>query len=73
MDIDEGYLGEVSAEDLSEAVTMAAKDAETKGLENMGNKYKSLEADLAAGEFTLGLICFSTSSCLISLASTYTN
>jgi len=46
IDIDEGYLGEVSSEELSEQVVVALRDGETRATEIVTEKYKSLEASL---------------------------
>eukprot|EP01083_Nonionella_stella_P052205 138593_1 len=44
--IDEAYLGEVSAEDLSSALVEAIRDGEQRATERVGEKYKSLEEDM---------------------------
>lgn len=44
--IDEEYLSEVSAEDLSTALVEAIRDGEKTATEKVGEKYKSLEEDM---------------------------
>lgn len=46
VDIDESYLGSVSAEDLSASLVAAIRDGEAKAAEIVGKKYKSLEEDM---------------------------
>lgn len=46
VDIDEEYLGDVSAEDLSAALVEAIRDGEKTATEKVGEKYKSLEEDM---------------------------
>lgn len=47
VDIDEGYLNEVSSEDLSAALVDAIRSGEAKANEVVAEKYKTLEADMA--------------------------
>jgi len=44
--IDEEYLAEVSAADLSEALVEAIRNGEKTATEKVGEKYKSLEEDM---------------------------
>jgi len=46
VNIDEEYLGSVSAEDLSASLVEAIRDGEAKATVVVGEKYKSLEEDM---------------------------
>ena len=46
VDIDEAYLNEVSAEDLSAALVEAIRNGEKAAMERVAEKYKSLEEDM---------------------------
>mmetsp|Transcript_19602 Transcript_19602/g.41204 ORF Transcript_19602/g.41204 Transcript_19602/m.41204 type:complete len:185 (+) Transcript_19602:140-694(+) len=46
VEIDEGYLESVSAEDLSKALVEAIRDGENCAMEKVAEKYKSLEEDM---------------------------
>jgi DNA-binding protein YbaB len=48
VDIDEEYLGSVSADDLSASLVEAIRDGENKASERVAEKYKSLEEDMRA-------------------------
>uniref|UniRef100_A0A7S4HKQ3 Uncharacterized protein n=1 Tax=Odontella aurita TaxID=265563 RepID=A0A7S4HKQ3_9STRA len=47
VDLDEDYLGEASAEDLSAALVDAIRDGETVSTKMVGEKYQELQADMA--------------------------
>eukprot|EP00567_Pseudictyota_dubia_P002429 CAMPEP_0197466908 /NCGR_PEP_ID=MMETSP1175-20131217/65295_1 /TAXON_ID=1003142 /ORGANISM="Triceratium dubium, Strain CCMP147" /LENGTH=169 /DNA_ID=CAMNT_0043002965 /DNA_START=62 /DNA_END=571 /DNA_ORIENTATION=- len=46
VDIDESYLGEVSAEDLSAALVDAIRDGETQSTVMVAEKYQELQSDM---------------------------
>lgn len=46
VNIDEGYLAEASAEELSAALVEAIREGEKNAMERVGEKYKSLEEDV---------------------------
>ena len=48
IDIDEGYLNEVSAEQLSEDLVIAIRDGETVATQTVAEKYKVLDEELGS-------------------------